>query len=155
MSSVEEILSQPPRPFCPTRRMDTHIILEISQRTLAGTINFPDVVRSLLATGVEYYHVDYVQRRKTFYSGTGEVAVAPIDLEGLPPVAAVLDASALKTNLLDSQNNNQKFRDFSHRAVGCGVHAYFAFLRGQRVTYLGRNGDQHTEWFPGAKPVAP
>lgn len=27
------------------------------------------------------------------------------------------------------------------------------FLRGQRVAYWGRNGDQHTEWFPGAKPA--
>jgi hypothetical protein len=26
-------------------------------------------------------------------------------------------------------------------------------LRGQRVTYIGRQGDQHTEWFPGARPV--
>ena len=32
-----------------------------------------------------------------------------------------------------------------------GVQGYFAFLRGQRVTYFGRQGDQHTEWFPGAK----
>jgi hypothetical protein len=36
--------------------------------------------------------------------------------------------------------------------MSAGVQGYFAFLRGQRVTYLGRQGDQHTEWFPGAKP---
>jgi hypothetical protein len=34
------------------------------------------------------------------------------------------------------------------------VQGYFAFLRGKRVTYLGRNGDAHTEWFPGAQPIA-
>ena len=33
-----------------------------------------------------------------------------------------------------------------------GVQGYYAFLRGRRATYFGRNGDQHTEWFPGAKP---
>ncbi len=32
-----------------------------------------------------------------------------------------------------------------------GVQGYFAFLRDQRVTYFGRQGNQHTEWFPGAK----
>ena len=37
-------------------------------------------------------------------------------------------------------------------AMAAGVQSYFAFLRGQRVTYLGRTGDQHTEWFPGAGP---
>jgi hypothetical protein len=36
--------------------------------------------------------------------------------------------------------------------MNAGVQGYFAFLRGRRVTYLGRNGDQHVEWFPGAKP---
>ena len=30
-----------------------------------------------------------------------------------------------------------------------GVQGYIAFLRGKRVTYWGRAGDQHTEWFPG------
>jgi hypothetical protein len=28
---------------------------------------------------------------------------------------------------------------------------YFAFLRGKRVTYFGRQGEEHTEWFPGAR----
>jgi uncharacterized protein YbcV (DUF1398 family) len=135
--------------------MDTKIILETSRRTLAGTISFPEVVTTLLSTGVEYYHVDYVQLRKTFYSGTGEVAVASIDIEGLPEVAADFDATALKANILDSQTNGQKFRDFSVRAMKNGVQGYYAFLRGQRVTYFGRNGDQHIEWFPGAKLSTP
>lgn len=133
--------------------MDTQIIIEISQYTLAGTISFPDVVKSLLAAGVESYHVDYVQRRKTFYSGASDVAVAPIDFEGLPSVAEDFDVLGLKANILDSQKNGQKFRDFTIRAMSNGVQGYYAFLRGQRVTYFGRNGDQHTEWFPGAKPA--
>jgi hypothetical protein len=36
-----------------------------------------------------------------------------------------------------------------------GVQGYFVFLRGKRVTYFGRQGDQHTEWFPSAAPVKP
>ena len=50
----------------------------------------------------------------------------------------------------DSQRNGQNYRDFTHRAMAAGVQGYYAFLRGRRVTYLGRQGDQHTEWFPGA-----
>ncbi len=53
---------------------------------------------------------------------------------------------------MDSQRNGQKYYDFSVRAMQAGVQGYFAFLRGQRVTYFGRKGDQHTEWFPGANP---
>ena len=34
-------------------------------------MDFPEVVRRLIETGVEYYHVDYVARRKCFYSAIG------------------------------------------------------------------------------------
>ena len=76
--------------------MDTTIIAEVARATLAGTITFPEVVRRLLATGVEYYHVDYVALRKTFYSAAGEVVTTSILYEGLPPVAADFDANQLR-----------------------------------------------------------
>lgn len=101
---------------------------------------------------MEYYHVDYVALRKTFYSGSGAAVTTAIPCENLPPIAADFDAAALRANILDSQQNGQSWREFSARAMRGGVQGYLAFLRGQRVTYLGRQGDQHTEWFPGAKP---
>ena len=108
----------------------------------------------LLEAGVEYYHVDYVGLRKTFYSITGEAMVTTINYEGLPPVAESFSVDALRSDISDSQRNNQKYRDFTRRAMQAGVQSYFAFLRGRRVTYLGRQGDQHTEWFPGAGPIS-
>lgn len=132
--------------------MNTEIIAEAAKRTLDGTMSFPDVVRRLIEAGVEYYHVDYVTRRKTFYGTAGDAAVTAIDFEHLPDVAEDFDLAALRANILDSQQHGQKFRDFSRRAMEAGTQGYFAFLRGQRVTYFGRQGDQHTEWFPGAGP---
>jgi uncharacterized protein YbcV (DUF1398 family) len=132
--------------------MNTEVIAQTARATLSGTISFPDVVHSLLAAGVEYYHVDYVGMRKTFYGANGDVVVTPISYEGLPPVAAEFSAEALRANILDSQRSGQKYRDFTRRAMEAGVQAYYAFLRGKRVTYVGRQGDQHTEWFPGAGP---
>lgn len=135
------------------RSMNTEIITATARATLAGTISFPEVVSQLLAAGVEYYHVDYIAMRKTFYSAAGDPVVTPINYEGLPPVAADFDAAALRAAILDSQLNGQKYRDFSRRAIEAGTHGYYAFLRGKRVTYFGCQGDQHTEWFPGAAPV--
>lgn len=132
--------------------MNTEIILSVSRATLDGTMAFPDVVAQLLEAGVEYYHVDYVSRRKTFYSASGETTSTSIDFEGLPPVAEEFHAEGLRAAILDSQCNGQKYRDFTQRAMEAGVQGYFAFLRGKRVTYWGRQGDQHTEWFTGAGP---
>ena len=80
------------------------------------------------------------------------MVTTPIIYEGLPGVAADFDAAALRAAILDSQQHGQHYRDFTRRAMEAGVQGYIAFLRGQRVTYWGRGGDQHTEWFPGAGP---
>ena len=135
--------------------VNTEIIADTARATLAGTISFPEVVKNLLGTGVEYYHVDYVTLEKTFYSETGAHVTTPITFEGLPPVARDFDVAALRAAILDSQRHGQKYRDFTQRAMAAGVQGYIAFLRGQRVTYWGRGGDQHTEWFPGAAPPKP
>jgi uncharacterized protein YbcV (DUF1398 family) len=134
------------------KMMNTRIITETARKTLDGTISFPEVVAQLMGAGVEYFHVDYVGMRTNYYSAEGDNGVTPINFEGLPAIAANFDATALRADILDSQRNGQKYRDFTRRAMEAGVQGYFAFLRGKRVTYFGRAGDQHTEWFPGAKP---
>lgn len=131
--------------------MKSEVVAEAARATLDGTIPFPEVVRRLMETGVEYYHVDYVALQQSFYSGAGEVIRTSITYENLPPVANDLDRDALRSAILDSQQNGQHYRDFTKRAMNAGVQGYFAFLRGKRVTYWGRDGEQHTEWFPGAK----
>lgn len=113
---------------------------------------FPQVIEKLIAVGVEYYHVDYAAMIFTFYSSSGSTVTVPLMFEGMPSISENFDASSLKAAILDSQQHGQKFRVFCDRAMDAGVKGYFAFLRGQRVTYFGRQGDQHTEWFPGARP---
>lgn len=132
--------------------MNTQLITVAAHATLNGTKPFPEIVGLLIEAGVEFYHVDYLALSKTYYSGDGATVGTPIPLENLPDVAADFDAEALRANIRDSQQNHQSWPDFTARAMRGGVQGYFAFLRGQRVTYFGRQGDQHTEWFPGAKP---
>lgn len=132
--------------------MKTTLISTAANATLAGGTSFPQIVAMLMEAGVESYHVDYLALQKSFHDGTGGVFTTPLSYEALPAVAEDFDAPALRANILDSQQKNQHYRDFSIRAMQAGVQGYIAFLRGRRVTYYGRQGDQHTEWFPGAKP---
>lgn len=132
--------------------MKSEVVAEAARATLDGSIPFSEVVRRLIETGVEYYHVDYVALQKTYYSASGEIIKTPINYEGLPSVAADFDLDALRAAILDSQQNGQHYRDFTRRVMNAGVQGYIAFLRGKRVTYWARGGDNHTEWFPGANP---
>ena len=132
--------------------MNSELVLQAVHATLAGSLPFSDIVRHLIEAGVEYYHVDYIQLQFTFHGANAASVVAPLTFEGLPAVAKDFDVAALRQAILDSQQDGQQFREFSQRAMRAGVQGYFAFLKGARVTYLGRQGDQHTEWFPGAEP---
>jgi uncharacterized protein YbcV (DUF1398 family) len=132
--------------------MNAGIVHKMALATLSGNLPFPEIVGRLIEEGVEYYRVDYVAKLMSFYSSEGSIVIAPLSFEGLPPVAAEFNGPALRAAILDSQSKGQEFRQFSHRAVHAGVQGYYAFLRGKRVTYLGRQGEQHIEWFPGAKP---
>ena len=132
--------------------MKSEVVAQAARATLDGSMAFAEIVGRLIETGVEYYHVDYVALQKTFYSATGEMIKTPITYENLLCIAADFDVDALKVAILDSQQNGQHYKDFTKRAMSAGVQGYMAFLRGKRVTYLGRGGDSHTEWFPGAKP---
>ncbi len=134
--------------------MNTEIIHATALATLAGNISFADVVGQLLAAGVASYHVDYVRMQKAFYGASGDVVVSPITYEDMPPVAPEFSVEVLRANIVDSQRHGQKYREFTRRAMAGGVQGYITFLRGKRVTYWGRTGDSHTEWFPGAGPGA-
>jgi uncharacterized protein YbcV (DUF1398 family) len=128
-------------------------IQQISAASLNGRLTFPEALAQLHAAGVEYYYVDYAALETRYYSPEGAYTVQPLALTQMPAIAPSFDAAALRANILDSQLHGQHYQDFSRRALAAGVQGYFVFLRGQRVTYVGRTGDQHTEWFPGAAPT--
>lgn len=132
--------------------MKSEDVAEAARANLDGSTPFPEVVRILMEAGVEYYHVGYVALQKSFYSATGGVIKTPINYENLPSVANDLDRDALRSAILDSQQNSQHYRDYTKRAIKTGVQGYIAFLRDKRVAYWGRDGEQHTGWFPGAQP---
>jgi uncharacterized protein YbcV (DUF1398 family) len=134
--------------------MDTDVIKNMSRATVDGSLAFPEIVRHLIMAGVESYLVDYVNLRTTYYGADGGSTQSPIPFDDLPPVAESFSDAELKSAILDSQRNGQHFHAFSRRAKAAGVQSYMAFLRGRRVTYWGRQGDQHTEWFPGARPAS-
>lgn len=133
--------------------MDAKNIQQLAAATLEGSMPFPEIVGRLIEEGVEYYLVDYRALRFTFYGVSGGVVVAPLQFERLPEVNSNFDLSSLRAAFHDSQSHRQKFRDFCSRAMAAGVQGYYAFLRGKRVLYMGRQGDQHVEWFPGAAPA--
>lgn len=133
--------------------MNADKVSALARATLDGSMPFPEIVGKLIAEAVERYQVDFAASTFAFYSAAGSFVRAPLPMEGLPMISDSFDAPALKSAILDSQEHGQKFRQFCDRAVRACVQGYMVFLNGQRVIYFGRQGDQHVEGFPGAKPT--
>ena len=50
------------------------------------------------------------------------------------------------------QRQQIAYREFCRLIADAGCVGYFVSLAGRRAVYYGRTGDEHVEWFPGAKP---
>lgn len=121
-------------------------------RSAAGKIQFGEVVSRLDRSGIERYHADYSRQETTFYAPDGSSCVVPMP-HGLEPIAATFAPSQVEGAVRQAQKGEIMYPRFTHLALAAGCVGYFVQITGKRVQYFGRNGDVHTEWFPGAKPT--
>lgn len=132
------------------------VLRECSERSVAGTISFPEVVSKLAAVGIEQYHADLYRREKTYYAPNGD---SHVELEGgLDPkvfnahaVAAELNSTGVAEALRRIQHKEIDYQQFLCDIESAGVANYSVYLTGKRAIYTGRKGDAYVEWFPGAR----
>jgi uncharacterized protein YbcV (DUF1398 family) len=132
------------------------VLRECSERSVAGEITFPEVVKKLVDVGIEQYHADMYRREKTYYAANGDSHVQSEG--GLDPkvfnaeaVAAELNRDGVKEALRLIQREEIVYQEFLRRIQSAGVANYWVYLAGKRAIYVARNGDEYVEWFPGAR----
>lgn len=130
--------------------MNTRVIHDVMERSQAGKLVFPEVVRSLLEAGVESYFVDLAKGEETFYLSGGEIHVEKMNCP-LTPAGAQFDSSAIVSAIRAAQMDTIRYPEFVMRATAAGVICYWAFLAGKRVIYFGRKGEFHVEEFTGPR----
>jgi uncharacterized protein YbcV (DUF1398 family) len=130
--------------------MNIEVLKHSTAGSLTGTVDFPEVVRSLVAEGVESYYADLVRMEKTFYTPGGETHVEKMDFPVLP-VGLEFDQTEVLSAIRASQAGTQKYPEFLHRVIVAGATSYKVFLAGRKAIYFGRKGELHVENFPAAK----
>lgn len=116
----------------------------------SGKISFGEVVSRLTGVGIERYHADYTRHENTYYSVEGESLVIPLG-PPLGEIGQVFDAKAVERSVRQSQKGEIVYPQFVAQTTAAGCVGYFVQLTGRRVQYFGRNGEIHTELFPGVK----
>ena len=126
------------------------VVREMSRASDEERITFPEVVKALMVAGIERYHADLVAGRKTYYLADGDFEEVDVDKVGGAASAFLPDGVEQAVRAI--QRRDIAYREFCRRIADAGCVGYFVSLAGRRAVYYGRAGDEHVEWFPGAKP---
>ena len=120
----------------------------------SGAMTFPESVRMLMAAGFDGYAVDFRRSTRTYYRPTGETLV--LDAHRTEPVAERFDTATIKEAIREAQAliPGYTYKGFCAKVARAGCAGYLVSLGGKRVLYWGRDGETHTEYFPGTHPAA-
>jgi uncharacterized protein YbcV (DUF1398 family) len=125
------------------------VIRDCANASAEGRIMFGDVVKNLIAVGIERYHVDFIRGEAAYYLPNGECEVVSMPDHGQP--ATQFSAAGIEAAVRGAQSGALTYPVFCQQALKAGCVGYIVSMVGRRVVYYGRTGDSHVEWFPGAK----
>lgn len=130
--------------------MNIAVLRESMARSLRGEVTFPEVVKVMMAEGVESYWVDLVRREDTFYMPDGQSHRETMEMP-----ASVIDSGFAQAEVIAAiraaQADSIRYPEFVRRLAAAGATGYAVYLAGKKVVYFGRKGEMHVEEFPGAK----
>ena len=127
--------------------MDVSVAEECTLLSDEGRISFPEVVQKLLKAQIELYYADLLAESKTYYSKNSVCTIASKE-HGSRVVAEEFHAEEVKAAIRESQSAQIKYQEFLKKIRHAGVISYMVFLKGRKVIYFGRKGEQHIEQFP-------
>ena len=132
--------------------MDAHLTA-IAERCLAAsydkTMDFPQIVGTLITSGFDGYLVDYRSGTTTYFLSDGTSIV----LDNRPTAGAVevsFDQPGIAAQVRWAQSNpsGYSYGAFCKNVKALGCAGYIVSFPGRRVLYFGRTAETHVEHFP-------
>ena len=110
-------------------------------------MDFPTVLRSLVAAGFEGYLVDFRKGTTTYYLADGD-SVEFENVSTAGNVASAFRPDTVRDNVHRSQSDGQAYKSFCENVKNAGCAGYLVSILGKRVVYYGRTGETHVEIMP-------
>ncbi|HTZ69908.1 MAG TPA: DUF1398 family protein [Acetobacteraceae bacterium] len=114
-----------------------------------NTMNFPDIVRTLMQAGFESYTIDFRRASATYYTPDGESIVLATHRPETP-IAARFGSAAIRAAIGEAQAlvPGYSYRGFCEKVMAAGCAGYIVSFAGRRAVYFGRTAETHVETFP-------
>jgi uncharacterized protein YbcV (DUF1398 family) len=128
------------------RESTKQTIEKVAHACESGSIHFPEVVKALIEVEVESYHADFRTETTTYYLPDGDIYKLALKAPDVP-IADTFDAQALQRAVRGAQSAMVMYPEFVRLSRAAGCIGYVTWIRGSKVTYFGRAGDEHVEHF--------
>ena len=127
---------------------------EINEGAATGSLDFGQIVGTLLQSGFDGYLVDFRAATQTFYLPDGGAYTVPVHATH-HPVAASFDPETVRAAIREAQTKapGYTYPGFCETVVRAGCAGYLVTFPGRCVLYFGRDGRTHTELFPDRAPA--
>lgn len=115
----------------------------------SGSMDFPQIVGTLMRAGFESYSIDYRRAVAIYYLPDGDSVELPTHKVDVA-VAPVFDAAAIRAAIKEAQQGGAGYTyfGFCQKTAAAGCAGYIVSFPGRRVLYFGRTADTHVEHFP-------
>lgn len=123
------------------------LIRQTFEASQAGSIHFGQMIGAFVSVDVESYFVDYRTRQVTYYFPNDATLQLSYAADG-EVFAQDFDQAAVKVAIVGAQKGEVMYPEFKKLTQKAGCIGYFVWIKGGHVSYLGRNGETHVEYFP-------
>jgi uncharacterized protein YbcV (DUF1398 family) len=130
--------------------MNESIVKEMTRRSFAGDIKFPEVVRQLAEAGVERYLMDFATRMKITVGTDGSAYTYVYTFDG-GQIGDAFDETGVVSALRATQRGEIQYQEFLRAVMKAGCTGYAVMITGRRALYFGRRGEVYVEVFPPQK----
>lgn len=115
----------------------------------SDTMNFPEIVGTLIEAGFEGYAIDYRQATATYYLTDGKSIVLEAHAVSTA-IAPRFDVSLMQAAIREAQQQvpGYTYRGFCEKAASAGCAGYIVSFSGRRALYIGCTAETHVEHFP-------
>jgi uncharacterized protein YbcV (DUF1398 family) len=115
----------------------------------SGTMEFPQIVATLVDAGFESYTIDFRRGTATYYTPDDEsMELAAPAIHG--PVTREFNAATIQAAIREAQTNapGYTYLGFCAKVRAAGCSGYTVSFLGRRAVYYGRSAEAHVEMFP-------
>lgn len=123
------------------------IVEKCALDSYAGLLTFPEVLSKLVSVGIESYFADYRDHSTHYYLSTNEAIRISMQMPAID-IPNTFNKEDVKAAIRGAQSYQVRYPEFLKLTMAAGCIGYMVWITGRHVSYFGRQGEVHVEYFP-------